>query len=163
MSAHPTNQYSRKDITATMDAHTIQTRAISGAIPPPGVAPVARPPRVTRRKRRGKEAQERRRWFRLVAAALGNHEPPYCTGIDVPRRFVASIARQLGPKDIIVQVRDTHVEEYRTLTAWHRSRFDPLALADAFDAEELAEARAERSIGRPRGARAIPRPWSVSA
>lgn len=140
---------------------TIQT---SGSTAPAGAVATAYRPR---RKRRGKDARERRRWMRLVRATLGAHEPPYCLGIDVPRRFVADIARWLGHKDILVHVRDAHVEEYRTLTIWHRALFDPLALAAAIDAdldiEELAEARTERRIGRPRGSRAILRPWGVIA
>lgn len=158
-----TTGHHRKDTFAPMDVNTTTIQPPDTTTPMVGDTPVAVTPPRTRRKRRGKDARERRRWFRLVAAALSEHEPPYCTGIDVPRRFVAAIARWLGHKDIIVRVRDAHVEEYRTLTIWHRARFDPLALAAAIDAdldaEELAEARTERRIGRPRGSRTIPRPW----
>ncbi len=156
-----------------MDATTTLIQTSGATTTPPTQATPATaslPPQTptrTRRKRRGKDARERRRWMRLVAAALSEHEPPYCLGIDVPCRFVAAIARWLGHKDIIVRVRDAQVEEYRTLTIWHRARFDPLALAAAIDAEldaeALAEARTQRRIGRPRGSRTIPRPWGATA
>jgi hypothetical protein len=125
------------------------------------------PPRIRRRKRRGKDARERRRWMRLVRATLSTQQPPYCQGIDVPRRFVADIARWLGRRDILVHVRDTTVEEYRTLAIWHRALFDPVAFAAAIDADlddaDLAEVRSARRIGRPHGSRNIPRPWGVTA
>lgn len=154
-----------------MDA-TTTTIETSDPTPPTDDALVTagHPPQAhtrTRRKRRGKDARERRRWMRLVRATLSAHEPPYCLGIDVPGRFVADIARWLGRQDILVHVRDSHVEEYRTLTIWHRALFDPIALAAAIDADldgvDLAEARTQRRIGRPRGSRTIPRPWGVTA
>ncbi len=174
----PTNTHThhpkRKDTRTTMDATATHIQTPGATTTPPAsddipttasLAPQT--PARPRRKRRGKDARERRRWMRLVAAAVSEHDPPYCPGIDVPCRFVAAIARWLGHKDIIVRVRDAHVEEYRTLTIWHRTRFDPLALAAAIDAdldaEQLAEARTERRIGRPRGSRTIPRPWGATA
>lgn len=165
----------RKDTHTTMDARTtttIQTTdQITDTTPSTGEVAATPIPHIRRRKRRGKDARERRRWMRLVRATLGAHEPPYCQGIDVPRRFVADIARWLGRKDILVHVRDTNRdtnrEEYRTLTIWHRALFDPIALAAAIDADldaaDLAEARTARRIGRPHGSRTIPRPWGVTA
>ncbi|MGZ3676051.1 MAG: hypothetical protein ACXVCO_17240 [Ktedonobacterales bacterium] len=150
-----------------MEANTTIIQAPDTTPPEAATATTSHPPRIRRRKRRGKDARERRRWIRLVRAALEAHEPPYCQGIDVPRRFVADIARWLGRSDILVHVRDTNIEEYRTLTIWHRTRFDPIALAAAIDADlddaDLAEVRAARRIGRPHGSRNIPRPWGATA
>ena len=151
-----------------MDATTTTIQASDTPPVDGAIAMADHPARTpTRHKRRGKDARERRRWMRLVRATLSAHEPPYCLGIDVPRRFVADIARWLGRQDILVHVRDTNVEEYRTLTIWHRALFDPIALAAAIDADldgsDLVEARTQRHIGRPRGSRGIPRPWGVTA
>lgn len=146
-----------------MEASTTTIQAPDTTPADDTTATASQPPRIRRRKRRGKEAREQRRWFRFAVAALGPCQPAYRTGVEVPRRFVAGIALRLGRRDIIVQVRDASVEEYRTLTIWHRAIFDPLALQAELDAEELEEARAARGIGRPRGARTIPRPWGVSA
>lgn len=148
-----------------MEANT--TTTTKSPVTPDNAPATTQPLRHKRRKRRGKDARERRRWMRLIRATLSAHEPPYCQGIDVPRRFVADIARWLGHHDILVRVRDTNTEEYRTLTIWHRTLFDPIAIAAAIDADldagDLAEARTERRIGRPRGSRTIPRPWGVTA
>lgn len=155
MDAHTTPLHTPNTTPQTQDAATAPATAAAPS------------PRIRRRKRRGKDARERRRWMRLVRAALSVHEPPYCQGIDVPCRFVSDIARWLGHQDIIVHVRDTTTEDYRTLTIWHRALYDPIAIAAAIDADldtaDLAEARTARRIGRPRGSRTIPRPWGVTA